>query len=221
VLAASAALTDAQKMTAELFDNKFASLFSSVGFLAQTRMVGLEEFVQLEFLTNVAIFDAGIATWRKKLDFDAVRPFSAIRYVFGNQRVRASGGPGRGTVDDIRGTEWRSYLNTANHPEYPSGSAAFCGAHAQVLRRFYGTHTLGWTITVPRGSSQIEPGLTPASDLLLSYPTWTDFERECGMSWLWGGVHFRDAITEGQDLGRRVGDRVYEFVRRQIAGERR
>jgi hypothetical protein len=218
VLAASAGLTDHQKAAAEFFDNKFASLFASVGFLAQTRFVGLEEFVQLEFLTNVAVFDAGIATWRKKLDFDAVRPFSAIRYLYGNRRITAWGGPGQGTVRNMQGSEWRSYLNTANHPEYPSATAALCGAHAQVLRRFYGTDDLGFAVQVPRGSSIVEPGMTPATDMVLSYPTWTDFEQECGLSRFWGGVHFMPAVTEGQELGKQVGDGVYEFVRRRIDG---
>jgi hypothetical protein len=41
------------------------------------------------------------------------------------------------------------------------------------------------------GSSRIEPGITPAEDLTLHWDTWTDVERECGSSRLWGGVHFR------------------------------
>jgi hypothetical protein len=218
VLAASAALTDHQKMTAEFFDNKFASLFASVGFLAQTRRVSLEEFVHLEFLTNVAVFDAGIATWWHKYRYDAVRPFSSVRFLYGNDRLTAWGGPGQGTVRNIRGNEWRSYLNTANHPEYPSGSAAFCGAHAQALRRFYNTDDLGFLVHLPQGSSIVEPGISPSTDITLVFPTWSDFEHQCGLSRFWGGVHFMAAVTEGQDLGKRVGDQVFEFVQRHING---
>jgi hypothetical protein len=105
-------------------------------------------------------------------------------------------------------------------PEYPSATAALCGAHAQVLRRFYGTDDLGFAVQVPRGSSIVEPGMTPATDMVLSYPTWTDFEQECGLSRFWGGVHFMPAVTEGQELGKQVGDGVYEFVRRRIDGGR-
>lgn len=217
VLAASAALTDRQKAAAELFDNKFASLFSSVGFLAESRRVSLEEFVHLEFLTNLAAFDTAIVVWRKKYDFDAVRPFSAIHHLYGRRRVEAWGGPGQGTVR-MRGSEWRSYLNTANHPEYPSATASLCAAHAQSVRRFYGTDSLGFTVAVPSGSSRVEPGLVPAEDLQLTYPTWTDFETECGLSRFWGGVHFMAAVDEGRQLGTQLGDRVYDFVRRHIDG---
>ena len=36
-------------------------------------------------------------------------------------------------VDDMPPSDWESYLPVANHPEYPSATAAFCGANAEVL----------------------------------------------------------------------------------------
>ena len=156
MLAASAALTDAQKAMAELFDNKVRSLGFSALFIAQSRGFTLDQFVHYDFLVNMAAFDGGIASWNEKFRHDAVRPFSAIRYLYGDRRVTAWGGPGKGTVQ-IRASEWRSYLNTANHPEYPSGSACFCAAHSQASRRFLGSDAFGFTVTVPKGSSSIEP----------------------------------------------------------------
>ena len=141
VLAASAALTDEQKAMAELFDNKVRSLGFSALFIAQSRGFTLDQFVHYDFLVNMAAFDGGIAAWNEKFRFDAVRPFSAIRYLYGDRRVTAWGGPGQGTVQ-IRASEWRSYLNTADHPEYPSGSACFCAAHSQASRRFLARMTL-------------------------------------------------------------------------------
>jgi hypothetical protein len=149
---------------------------------------------------------------------DAVRPFSAIRMLYKNQRVRAWGGPGKGTVNDMPGEEWLSYLNVADHPEYPSGSAAFCGAHTQAARRFLGDDNLGWNITYAPGSSVIEPGVTPAAPFVLSLPTWTDFEDRCGISRMYAGVHFRSAVRPAQLLGREVGDIAYEFVKAHIDG---
>ncbi|MGA1726277.1 MAG: vanadium-dependent haloperoxidase [Burkholderiaceae bacterium] len=219
VLATSAALDDRQKMTAELFNNKFASLATSIGFIWATRGLSVDQFVQLEFLTNAAAFDAGIATWNQKYKYDAVRPFSAIRHVYKNQTVTAWGGPGKGTVKDMPSEQWRSYINAADHPEYPSGSACFCAAHAQVSRRFLGTDKFGWSVPVPKGSSRIEPGITPAKDIVLGpWDTWTDFERECGQSRLLGGVHFQAAIDEGARLCKPIADVVFDFVQRHIDG---
>ena len=66
VMAIQAGLTDEQKMLAELFDNKIASLGFSALFITQSRGMSLDEFVHYDFLTNVAAFDGGIATWKEK-----------------------------------------------------------------------------------------------------------------------------------------------------------
>jgi hypothetical protein len=218
VLRTSANLTDYQKMVAELFNNKILSLGFSAVFAAQSRGLSLLDFIHLDFVTNLAAFDTGIAAWNEKRRWDAVRPFSAIRYIYGDRRVRAWGGPGRGTVM-IPADEWKEYLNVADHPEYPSGSASFCSAHAQSARRFLGSDMFNWSVPAPKGSSVIEPGVTPASDIVLGpWATWTQFENECGLSRLWGGVHFRDAIVQGHPLGRAIGEQAYLFLKRHIDG---
>jgi hypothetical protein len=216
VLASSAALDDAQKMTVELFDNKINGLGFSALFASQSHGLSLDEFVQYDFLTNVAAFDTAIAVWNEKHHYDAVRPISAIRHIYGNRPVRAWGGPCRGTIDELPASQWTSYIQTADHPEYPSGSASFCAAHAQASRRYLGSDSLGWTVSMPKGSSRIEPGITPARDITLGWRTWSAFERDCGYSRLWGGVHFRSAIDAGSKLGHRIGDVAYAFVRRHI-----
>ena len=221
VLAASAALTDEQKSIAELFDNKLRSLGFSALFVAESRGFTLEQFVQYDFLTNLAVFDAGIAAWAEKYRHDAVRPFSAIRYLYGNRRVSAWGGPGQGTVQ-LPASEWRSYLNTADHPEYPSGSACFCAAHSQASRRFLGSDDFGFSVPIPKGSSSIEPGITPSADIVLGpWNTFTEFEEACSVSRLWGGVHFASSLQAGQDVCRPVGDVAYEFLQRHINGNAR
>jgi hypothetical protein len=72
-------LTDEQKAIAELVDNKIRSLGFAALFIAQSRNFTLDQFVQYDFLTNMAAFDGGIATWHAKIRYDAVRPFSAIQ----------------------------------------------------------------------------------------------------------------------------------------------
>jgi Domain of unknown function (DUF6851)/VCPO second helical-bundle domain len=218
VLAASANLDDRMKATAELFDNKIRALGMSALFVTLSRGLRLDQFVQFDFLTNMAAFDAGIVVWNEKYKWDTVRPFSAIRYIYGDRLVTAWGGPGKGRVTDLPASQWRSYLNTADHPEYPSGSATFCSAHAQSARRFLGSDALGWAVPVQKGMSVIEPGITPANDIVLNWATWSDFERECGLSRVWGGVHFMSAVAAGQDLGRQIGNVAFDFVQAHMAG---
>lgn len=217
VLAASATLTDVQKLTAELFNNKIESLGFVALFLSQSRHWTVEQFVQYDFLVNMAAFDGGIAVWQEKRRYDAVRPFSAIRHVYGDGLVNAWGGPGLGTVA-LPASQWSGYLNVADHPEYPSGSSCFCAAHAQASRRFLGSDVLGWRVPYARGASRIEPGVTPAQDTTLSFDTWTQFEQNCGQSRLWGGVHFQAAIDASRPLCRTIAEGAVRFLERQVAG---
>ncbi len=218
IIEASANLTEEQKLVAELFDDKIRSLGFSALFVTMSHNMSLLEFVHYDFLTNVAAFDVGIIVWQEKRKWDAVRPFSAVRHVYGDDTITAWGGPGMGTVD-LPANEWRPYLNTADHPEYPSGSASFCAAHAQASRLYLGTDDLGWTVPITAGSSRFEPGITPAADTALYFPTFTDFQTRCGYSRLWGGVHFEDAIVNGFDIGTQIGTLAYEFVQAHIDGD--
>jgi hypothetical protein len=70
----------------------------------------------------------------------------------------------------------------------------------------------------PAGSSRIEPGVTPHTDINLHWDTWTDFEKDCGDSRFWAGVHFRPSIQQAAPLGKRVGEKTYEFVHAHITG---
>jgi hypothetical protein len=212
VLAASAGLTDEQKLKAELFDTKILSLGISAVFAAQSQGLSLLDFIHLDFLTNMAAFDAGIVVWKWKREYDAVRPFSAIRHIYGNQLVTAWGGPGQGTVTDLPASQWKSYLEEADHPEYPSASSCFCAAHAQAARLFLGHDNLGFPVQYPAGSSRVEPGITPAADTLLVFPNWTEFANDCGQSRVWAGVHFQSAVDESLALCSVFGDRAYDYL---------
>lgn len=219
VLQASANMTDEQKAMAELFDNKINSLGFSAVFAAFSQQLSLAEFIQYDFLTNMAAFDTAIAIWQEKERFDAVRPFSAIGHIYGDDLITAWGGPGQGTVYDLKGSEWTSYLPVADHPEYPSGSASFCAAHGEASRLFLGSDQLGYVVPVPQGSSLIEPGVTPATDLELVFPTWSDFEQNCSMSRVWSGVHFLSALPAGEKIGKRVAGYAYNFLVTKLNGQ--
>lgn len=218
VLAVSAELSDEQKMTAELYDNKIFGLGFSALFAAQSHALDVAGFVEYDFLTNLAAFDAAIAVWHHKRDFDAVRPATAIEFLYGDEHVTAWAGPGRGTATDLPGRYWQSYLPTADHPEYPSGSSALCHAHAETSRHYFGGDDLDWTVPTAAGSSIIEPGVTPAVDLMLHFDTWSDLATACGDSRVWGGVHFEPSVTAGSDLGRAVGARASAFFDDHLAG---
>lgn len=221
LLAAQASLNDEQKMTSELFNNKFISLKQSHEHIIRTLDLGYDEEIQFRFLLGQALFDALIVTWREKYRYDAVRPFTAIRYLYGNRKITAWGGPGRGTVSDITGNEWKSYIPTADHPDYPSGSACFCAVQSEVSRLYLGSDNLEWSVTFPMGSSGIEPGITPSKDLTLTFNNWTEFETRCAQSRHWSGVHFQAAVVEGARLCRNIAAPSIQYLRDHVNGSAR
>lgn len=210
VLDVSANLTDEEKMMAELFDNKIVSLGYSLIHAAIQNRLSPMDFVRVDWLTQAALLDAMVVTWQEKTRYDAVRPFSAIAHVYGDDLVLAWGGPGMGAME-IPATRWESYIPVADHPEYPSASSCACRAHGQAARRYFGADELGWSITFPAGSSRIEPGITPAEDVTLHFATWTEFEEACGRSRVLGGTHFQTAIDASAAICHAFGDHLYDY----------
>ncbi|MBX2809551.1 MAG: vanadium-dependent haloperoxidase [Cellvibrionaceae bacterium] len=221
VLDASASLTDQQKLKAEFFDGKINSLIGSVLVSSAQQQLSLLENIHFQFMTSVATFDAGIVVWQEKRRFDAVRPFSAIRYLYGDRPITAWGGVGQGTVNDLPANEWRSYLQSADHPEYPSASTCFCYAHAQSAKNYTGNDgSLNFTVPFSQGQSRIEPGITPSSEETLQWDTWTEFAQDCGQSRVWAGVHFQSAVDVSANSCRVFGDIAYDYVSSLIEGKR-
>ncbi|NOU51021.1 vanadium-dependent haloperoxidase [Pseudoalteromonas sp. JBTF-M23] len=218
VIQARAAITEEQKLKAELFNDKLTSLAQSGLDTTIQRGLGLAESIQYEFLSNMTTFDTAITIWDNKYRFDAVRPFSAIRHLYGENEVDYKGKPGE-NMHSVRADRWMSYLPVADHPEYPSASASFCAAHAKVSRQFFGTDELNWKLDYSKGSSTLESGVTPTQDISLEFATWTDFEMDCGNSRFWSGVHFKPSIGAGRQIGKDVADRTYAFVMSHIRGE--
>ena len=215
VLELSATLTDERKMLVEFFDLKARDIILS----PTTKDIDdTIEFVQLGFLLHMAQFDAGIVAWQEKLRYDAVRPITAIRYLYGDELVTAWGGPGHGTVE-LPASEWVSYVQNADHSDYPSGTTIFCSAYAQAFRRYSGSEEIESFTTVLRaGSSVVEPEVTPADDVTISFETWTEYEETCGESRLWAGVHFRPSVDASLEIGGAFGDAAYDYWETLIDG---
>ena len=120
----------------------------------------------------------------------------------------AWGGPGRGTRP-IRGEDRLPYqpptVVTPPFAEYVSGHSTFSAAAAEVLASFTGSQRFGLSVTVPAGSSMIEPGAVPARPVTLSFRTFADAADEAGRSRRYGGIHFQAGDLDGRELGRRVG----------------
>ena len=162
-------------------------------------------------LTN-ALLDAGIGVWDAKRAYDSERPITAIHWLFTGKRVRAWAGPFKGT-QVIDGSQWIPYqpANVVTPPfaEYVSGHSAFSAAAAQILRSYTRSDYFGDSAVFSAGSSTIEPGAVPASDVTLYWNTFTDAAVQAGLSRRYGGIHFEDGDLRGRAIGREIGSLVW------------
>ena len=67
-----------------------------------------------------------------------------------------------------------------------------------------------------QGTSKIEPGKIPRANMTLSFYTWTEFEKNCGYSRLYGGVNFPDSVANIKDMAAQMGRRAIDFVRYHV-----
>lgn len=227
ILDYSANLTDRQKVIAEYWADGPASeqppghwnLFAQ--FVAQRDHYDLDTNVKLFFILNNAIFDAGIAAWDCKLYYNSARPITAIHYLFNKKLVKAWAGPYKGTRM-IQGQNWLPYqsatLVTPAFPEHVSGHSSFSASGAAVLKRFTGSDTFGFSHTAKAKTSLFEPGLVPARDITLSYPTFSGAADEAGISRRYGGIHFEHGDLTGRAMGLRVAQQAWNKALAYIHG---
>lgn len=96
---------------------------------------------------------------------------------------------------------WQPLLQTPPFPEYTSGHSGISSAAAVVLTRVFGD-SVSFT-----DSTEVAFGLP-----VRSFTSFTAAAREASISRLYGGIHYRRAIEEGQVQGRKVGELVLAKV---------
>lgn len=156
--------------------------------IAENRHLTTRESARLFALLDVAMADAGSATWEAKYHYNAWRPVTAI--------PRADETKNAGLKPD---KDWLSLLNTPAHPEYPSGHSAFSGAATSILTHFFGTDAVAFDV-----QSETLP------DQHRQFASFKACAEECGRSRIYGGIHFRFSCVDGLKLGNQVGDFVWE-----------
>jgi hypothetical protein len=213
----SAGLTDREKMISEYWSDGPNSEQPPGHWMLLAQWVSardhhtLDDDVKMFFALSNAMLDAGIAAWDMKLAYDSVRPITAIPLLFGG-KIRAWGGPGKGTVE-MDGAQWLPYQPatspTPPFPDYVSGHSTFSAAAAHILSSWTGSNRFGYSVTLPAGSSKIEHGVTPTRPVVLKWETFSEAADEAGMSRRYGGIHFERADLAGRKLGKLVAEKAW------------
>ncbi|WP_353721759.1 vanadium-dependent haloperoxidase [Dyadobacter sp. 676] len=92
---------------------------------------------------------------------------------------------------------WKPFLQTPPFPEYLSGHSVISTAAAVILTHYFGNN-FAYTDTVEERFNL----------KARSFESFLAASEESGMSRFYGGIHFMDAIENGQKQGRQVGEWV-------------
>ena len=223
----SAKLTDREKSIVEYWADGPKSELPPGHWALFTQAVSRRDWnnidadVKMFFAVTNAMMDAGIAVWDCKRVYDYVRPITAIRFLMSGKQILAWGGPFRG-AQLMQGEQWQAYQTGAQptpaFPEFSSGHSAFSAAAAEVLRSFTGSDAFGESVTVKAGSSGVEPGLVPASDVVLTWATFTEAADQAGMSRRYGGIHFKEGDLQSRAMGRLIGAQAWAKAKTYFNG---
>jgi membrane-associated phospholipid phosphatase len=148
-------------------------------------------------LLNLALADAGIASWDAKYQYDLWRPIDAIR--------RAAEDGNDATIPDA---SWSPFLKTPAFPSYVSGHSTFSAAAATVLTHLYGDN-LSFTSSTDPQSGLTQRPLAPELITTRKFSNFWQAAEEAGVSRIYGGIHYAFDNISGLQLGRVVGDAVH------------
>jgi len=177
----------------------------------------LVDMSRLLALVNVAMSDAGIASWESKYYYQFWRPVTGIR-----EADPGTGPTGRGdgnplTVGDptfsplgAPASNLQGPNFTPPFPAYPSGHAVFGGALFQTLRNFYRTDSIPFAFMSDElnGETRDNQG-NPRPLLPRTFASLSQAEEENGQSRIYLGIHWSFDKTQGIVQGNRIANYVF------------
>jgi hypothetical protein len=154
--------------------------------LVLDRQLDVRDAARFMAMVSVTYADALIACFDAKYHYAFWRPITAIR-----------AGQTDGNDATVGDPTWSTLLAaTPNHPEYPSAHSCVTPAGGLVVARFLGTPEIDFTV----------PSLTGLGDR--HYPRAKDLEYEVANARIWGGIHFRSAVEDGVEIGKKTAHQV-------------
>jgi len=166
--------------------------------VAEDRGLDSWETARLLALVNVAMADGYIGGYEAKYEFNFWRPVTAIR-----------AGDADGNDRTVADPQWSSFLNTPNIPDYTSTHSVAGGAAAEILRRFFRTDHVPFTVASG----------APFNGLIRSFTSFSQAALENGLSRIYAGIHFRTAVEDGIQQGKQIGGFVFTHSLQPLQGD--
>jgi len=105
--------------------------------------------------------------------------------------------------------DWQPILQTPPFPEYPSGHSVASTAAATVLTALLGDNL------VFQDNTETDYGLP-----VRKFNSFNEAANEAAISRLYGGIHYRQAIVNGQTQGKALGEFILDKLKLSSGGKR-
>jgi hypothetical protein len=154
-------------------------------------------------LLNIGLSDGYVSVFEAKYLYRFWRPVTAIRLA---------------DIDDnpatIADPTWTPLEPNPPIPDYDSGHAVEGGVAAQVLRKFFHTDKMDFSVcsfTLPAGQQ-----CTDGSPTMRHFTRFSQAMDENAASRIYVGFHFRDAVETGVSHGQKLGTWIVNRVMRLV-----
>jgi hypothetical protein len=163
--------------------------------LAAAKGLDLADSARLFALLNMGVANTFINDWDAKFTYNFWRPVTAIR---------------NGDMDGNDATErdpgWRPLNDTPMHPEYPSQAAIICGVVIGVMESVFGPD--------PQTPFSVTDLFSP--DVKREFTSIAQMAREHENVRVWGGIHFRNSLNVGNEMGRKIAAYLIESTMKPL-----
>jgi hypothetical protein len=164
--------------------------------IAGAQKLNIGKSARLFALANMAMADAGITAWDTKLHYVFWRPITAIQNADNDGNLNTDSDP-----------TWQPLIVNPPYPEYSSGANNVTGAITRILRSFFGTNEM--TFSVITTASQ-------AVQQIRTYSRFTDAADDVVVARLYEGIHFGFSDFAARTQGESVAQWVFKHFLRPV-----
>jgi hypothetical protein len=135
-----------------------------------------------------------MTSWQSKIHHNFWRPITAIQL-----------GDSDGNRHTVGDPTWQSLYAAPNYPDHTSGASTLAGAAAEMLRLFFRTDRVNFSVIGATGNRD--------------YTRFSDVANDVVDARIYMGIHFRFPDAAGRSSGQRVARWAYKYFLRSLDGD--
>ena len=177
-------------------DNAILYWNRAIQSIANTYLNNIGDSARLFALVTLAQADSAITAWDNKRHYHFWRPVTAIQNGDNDLNPYTAGDP-----------NWLPLIITPSYPEYTSGANNLSGSATRMLKHFFGTDEVTFSLT---------SNFAQAVQKTRTYSRLSDAANDVMNARIYEGIHFRTADELGRMQGEHVADWAFNHFLRPL-----